>query len=224
MCDLTRHMLIENMEPKNDLTRCVYIIGAQGTGKTTLVNAIEDTFRKQTTLKNHSGANQPTIIREVARNLLAELDFSRDDLTKGNPRALQLQEHILAAQFEAEKSASTHQNPLGWLISDRSGIDPIVYAQIFAGDEGADKMLGTESWKVLERRMKAGVVLLCEPVPSWFSDDNTRLILPEDQWKDIDRVFRDLLATRGIEYTVVPKDMTSLEERVDFVQQQLHSF
>lgn len=85
---------------------CLYIIGAQCTGKTTLVDALEDMFGSGE-LSNHlqGKSSRPVIIREVARTVLRDKHFSRDDITTSPSRALQLQKHILDAQYEAEQTA-----------------------------------------------------------------------------------------------------------------------
>jgi nicotinamide riboside kinase len=194
--------------------RCsVYIIGAQCTGKTTLVNALEDSYAKN---------EQPLVIREVARTVLREKGFSRSDITSSPSRALELQKHILDAQFEVEKAATGDDSCSPWYICDRSGLDPIVYAQLFVSEAAATEMLATDTWKELERRMKAGIVILCEAGCTWLVDDGTRL-MPDgmDEWMRIDSAFRTLLAVRGINYKVIPKDMVSLEERVERVREHL---
>jgi hypothetical protein len=118
----------------------------------------------------------PLVIREVARTVMREKGFSRDDITTSPTRALRFQKHIIEAQLEAERSAkglTTHSYNL--FISDRSGLDPIIYAKLFAGDEAANGMLSSKTWKELERNMKAGVVMLCEAGCTWLVDDGTRL-------------------------------------------------
>ncbi|KAF2750908.1 hypothetical protein M011DRAFT_396330 [Sporormia fimetaria CBS 119925] len=199
--------------------RIVYIIGAQCTGKTTLVNAVE---RKLNSDQDNTGGSmetnkkRPIIVRETARMLIKEKGFTREDL-KTPSRAASFQQCILEAQYKAESLASANSTSSGY-ICDRSGLDPIVYAQLFAGKEFADKMLASPPWKELEAKMKAGIVILCEAGCSWLVDDGTRA-MPGDtaNWMAIDRTFRDLLAARGISYTVISKDMTDIDDRVQFV-------
>jgi nicotinamide riboside kinase len=204
-------------------TRCLYIIGAQCTGKTTLVNALEEEFcRNDATHSQQEVPSKPVVIREVARAVLKEKQLSRDDITNSPSRALELQKHILEAQLVAEKAAIDVKNPTAWYISDRSGMDPIVYAQLFVGGKEADEMLASETWKELEHRMKAGVVMLCEAGCSWLTDDGTRLMPPNlGQWMSIDSAFREQLAKRDIRYMVVPKDLLDIKARVKLVQEQL---
>jgi nicotinamide riboside kinase len=187
----------------------IFVIGAQCTGKTTLVNALESSFAA------HTPHQPPMVIREVARTVLKEKAFSRDDITSSKARALQLQQHILEAQFHAERTASTS----AWYICDRSGLDPIAYTRVFVGKEAADEMLACEQWVELERGMKKGIVVLCEAGCSWLVDDGTRLMPTGlEEWMRVDKAFRELLQERDIGYFVIPKDLVNLEERILLVK------
>ena len=193
--------------PKN-----IFVIGAQCTGKTTLVDALEEYFSQP-----EKSSSRLSIIREVARDVLKRYNFTRDDITSSPERALQLQNYILEAQFEAETAVSIDPSA-DWYISDRSGIDPIVYAHIFVGEEAAKQLLASATWKKLEEHMKAGLVVLCEAGFSWLIDDGTRL-MPKDieDWKRLDAAFRNLLTTREIDYIVIPRDKTDVLDRVAVV-------
>jgi uridine kinase len=107
--------------PKN-----IYIIGAQCTGKTTLVKELQAYFAQSVNCHAYSS---PSIITEVARKVLKEYEFNRNDITNSVERCFALQEHILQAQYEAELSMSQEQ-PNKWYISDRSGVDPVAYASV----------------------------------------------------------------------------------------------
>lgn len=197
----------------------IYIIGAQSTGKTTLVNALEAFYTMDnSTNKSRKSFPQPFIIREVARTVLKDKGFTREDITTSPSRALQLQKHILNAQREAESAASNDAS-LPWYICDRSGLDPIVYTQLFVGTKATEDMLASEAWKELEANMRAGIVMLCEAGCGWLIDDGTRL-MPDnlEVWMRVDATFRRLLEARAIDYTVISKDMVSLDERVHVVR------
>lgn len=198
--------------------RNIYVVGAQCTGKTTLVNALEGHYKTDDVSQK---LQQPIIIREVARTVLKEKDFTRNDLTTSPIRALQLQQHILDAQLQ-EECAKTDDTPSNWYICDRSGLDPIVYAQLFAGKSAAEDMLASEAWQALERKMKTGIVILCEAGCTWLIDDGIRL-MPEglDDWMRVDIAFRELLDARGIGYTIISKDVISLPERLEVVQEAI---
>lgn len=196
----------------------VYIIGAQSTGKTTLVNALER-YLNETGEANRTNLDQrPMVIREVARTVLKEKNYRREDITTSPTRSLELQWHILQAQYEAETAAGA-SDASTWYISDRSGLDPIVYAICYVGVEAAADMLRSRVWLELEDRMKEGIVILCEAGHHWLVDDGVRL-MPNDaaEWTRVDTAFRDVLKMRGLNFSTVSKDMTDLKERVEHVQ------
>lgn len=188
----------------------IYIIGAQCTGKTTLVNALKDyltRYREQDT-------PDPIIISEVARNVLKELKIDRHDIANSPAKSLELQTAILKAQCKAEGVAKD----AGWYISDRSGLDPIVYARLSVGEDAAQTLLNSADWATLERNMKEGRVFVCEAGCEWLIDDGVRW-LPDDSrhWDEFDRAFRNLLEQRKINFQVVPRDVTQIHERVEMV-------
>lgn len=196
----------------------IWIVGPQSTGKTTLVQALKERFRSCGRL---SGVlPDPCIIREVARSVLQKHDYTRDDITNSPSRALELQKLILKAQYHAENAALDITD--GWFISDRSGLDPMVYAEIFVGDDAAKQMANSDEWNVLGDRMRKGLVVLCEAGCSWLVDDGTRL-MPKDleDWKRVDAAFRRLLKAMAIDVIVIPHTMSDLQDRVDVV---LHAF
>ncbi|KAK0741404.1 hypothetical protein B0T18DRAFT_432516 [Schizothecium vesticola] len=76
----------------------VYIVSAQCTGKTTLVNRLDQHFHD-----NPPPAGTPAIIKEVARTVLVQHNFTADDITSSQERCLLLQRFILETQTKAEK-------------------------------------------------------------------------------------------------------------------------
>ncbi|ROT42966.1 hypothetical protein SODALDRAFT_327131 [Sodiomyces alkalinus F11] len=191
----------------------IYIVGPQCTGKTTLVNAVEKDPRLQN--ETNTTLPQPRIIKEVARCVLQKYHFTAADIRDDPERCLGLQELILCAQHESETSA-LREAP--WLVSDRSGVDPIVYALMHVGAWAAGKMLESDAWKSLRGRMATSLVILCEPSADWLLDDGVRLMpLDMEEWTETFRTFRALLEREGVEYHVVPSVMSGLEERVNFV-------
>ncbi|KAH7123979.1 AAA domain-containing protein [Dendryphion nanum] len=198
------------MSPSKDPPRNIYIIGAQSTGKTTLAEALSASL-------STSASTPPTIIREIARSIILEKGYNRAEMTTSPDRALQLQQDILEAQYRAERAVDANLSSSGY-ICDRSGLDPIVYARLYVSENAADEMFASVAWRELEMKMRCGVVILCEAGGSWLVDDGLRL-MPEglEDWLRVDGMFRMLLGDRRIAYTVVPKEVGCVGERVGLV-------
>ncbi|TFB03407.1 hypothetical protein CCMA1212_004427 [Trichoderma ghanense] len=194
----------QSFNPKN-----IYIIGAQCTGKTSLVNALEASFA------NLFKATPPVIIREVARSVLRTHGFTASDITSDPGRCLQLQSLILEAQLNSEREALA-RNP--WIISDRSGLDPIIYASRHIGDEAVKLLTSSEHWQELRERMSQSLVFVCETVEAWLVSDGVRL-MPRDveDWMEYDREFCRMLEAEGIGYQIMPRSVGELDDRVAFV-------
>ena len=151
---------MSNSHPKN-----VFVIGAQRTGKTTLVNAVKEYY-----LQNpQSDGLRPRLIIEVARTVLGQVNMTRDELATSPDQALRLQEAIIQAQYEAETAGA--MDPDDWYISDRSGVDPIVYTQLLVGEEATARLLDSMALITLEANMRSGLVFLCEAGCTWLVDD-----------------------------------------------------
>ncbi|KAK4148838.1 hypothetical protein C8A00DRAFT_38571, partial [Chaetomidium leptoderma] len=92
----------------------LYIVGAQSTSKTTLVNNLNTYFTTTIASSNNNpgspptpflnhGVEPPTIITEVARTVLKAHHFTAQDV-RTPARSLALQQLILQAQATAEKN------------------------------------------------------------------------------------------------------------------------
>ena len=110
----------------------VFICGAHSTGKTTLVNEVGKE------LNIHVEA-------EVARKVIKDLNLRREDFDpKNNPTKFEeLQEKILEAQCAAERR--NLKNGTSY-IADR-GIDPLIYALVYLGEESMQRLLNLPSSK-----------------------------------------------------------------------------
>ncbi|KAK3994423.1 AAA domain-containing protein [Cladorrhinum sp. PSN332] len=189
----------------------IYIVGAQCTGKTTLVNNLRQHFESNPT----DQYRPPIFITEVARSVLKTNSFTALDVVTPS-RSLELQQLILDAQTAAERDAFDQ-----WFISDRSGADPITYALRYVGDEATDKLVKSKEWQEVRERMKNGVVVVCEAnkdAASWLHDDGVRL-MPKDilDWMGFHRLFCWFLDSQGIEYVVLPPSIGDHKDRVGYV-------
>lgn len=191
--------------------RNIYIVGAQSTGKTTLVHALERFFNQLTS--DTETLSPPRIVTEVARKVLREIDFKTSDIRDSPTLSYELQKLILQKQYEAESGFDN-----GWMISDRSAVDPVMYAKQHVGEAAVQELLDTREWKVLEQNMRASLVVVCEAGTDWLKDDGVRL-MPEsrEDWMDFHIKFCNFMVERGIPFVVLPNTMTKLENRVEFV-------
>ena len=192
----------------------IYIVGAQCTGKTTLVTALQAYFRAQTFQSSQGQSpSPPPIITEVARTVLRAHQFTASDITSSPSKALNFQQLILKAQYEAETSITEP-----WYISDRSGLDPIIYAKRYVGSNAAELMMRTEMWRDLRERMSRSLIVVCEAGMDWLTDDGVRL-MPADSadWTAFHDLFCTVLREAELEFSVLPRSMKDIEQRVDFV-------
>ena len=189
----------------------IYIIGAQSTGKTTLVSALAAYFAS-----TNESFPQPRILSEVARSVMRHHNLIAQDITSSPASALKVQSLILEAQVEAETALRGH-----WYISDRSALDPLVYADVYVGKDGREALTQTPSWRTAKGWMKDGVVVVCEAGGEWLIDDGVRL-MPDDRvaWCEMHTRFCSTLNDLGISHTVLPSSISQLETRVHFVVQE----
>ncbi|KAI4180374.1 MAG: hypothetical protein LQ348_005208 [Seirophora lacunosa] len=192
--------------------RNIYVIGAQSTGKTTLVTALAEHFEQHAACTGDT-ADKPMIIKEVARGVLQRHNYTAADIVSSKSRALELQRLILEAQCEAEKAASNV-----WYISDRSGLDPLVYARLYVGVEETYGLMQEQSWQYLRGMMRSGLVIVCESGGEWLINDGVRL-MPQDReaWLQMHGVFCEMLDGISIEYHILPSATRDINERIEFV-------
>ncbi len=128
---------------------------------------------------------------------------------------MELQTLIMQAQFEAERELSQQG---GWFISDRSGVDPAIYAGAHVSLTAAASLLNSPECAELRERMSGAVVVICEAGADWLTDDGVRLVpKSRDEWVKFHRFFCECLDEIGLRYEVLPCSITSHRERVNFV-------
>jgi nicotinamide riboside kinase len=143
--------------------------------------------------------------------------FTRDDIRNVPTSAMALQALIATAQFHAEE-AQLQTNR--WFISDRSSVDPIVYARLYVNREAADMLTIMDIWKQMKGRMAGSLVILCPINVSWLQDDGVRLI-PHDhaEWEKMHTEFLQVLADFGMRYYLLPPNVSDQKTRVEYVVQ-----
>ena len=196
----------------------IYIIGAQSTGKTTLVNALAAFFREYKSNTIDDPQSQPCILKEVARGVLSQHKLTANDITLSQSSALRVQRLILEAQVKVE-AETRHRNQ--WYISDRSALDPLAYAELYSGSDGMTELYGGATWKTAAKWMEQGVVILCEAGGEWLVDDGVRL-MPRDKqaWLEMHQTFCEILDKMDMEHYILPSSISKIETRVEFVVEQ----
>lgn len=106
--------------------RAIFVVGPSSCGKTTLCDALAEDLQLAPEL----------YIQERARIVMKTQGFTRDDIP-----TYEMQNAIMISQLQAEKDASRHSDPRSSVLflSDRSAIDPVIYAAT-SGSEGAEDM------------------------------------------------------------------------------------
>ena len=196
------------------LPLCVYIIGPQSTGKTTLVNALSRAFN-----------DKVPIIREIARKVMAEKGYSKIDVDSENKeRRLSMQRDIFTAQVEAEMSLLSSSEGASFL-SDRSAIDPLIYLLRYSGREELDRLTTTEMWQAVRDRYRdtsKSLVLLLLPVEQFLDDDDIRYVPKSlEDWHALAEDFRGFMTEEGIPFIGIGEECLEIEERVLFVLSKL---
>lgn len=126
----------------------------------------------------------------------------------------------MEAQLRRERECNlvaTSENQV--LLSDRSAIDPLVYAILTAKDEkeASEKRNALVNSVEFQRAIpmyQSSVFVLLNPVPDWLVDDGVRSM---DNQVECSLVFRKALSELGISYSEIGPETRDLHERVAIV-------
>lgn len=191
----------------------IYVVGASSTGKTTLCTA----------LASRLGLDAPLFITEVARNVMRNTGFTRDNVGE-----LKMQRAIMEAQLEQEDKARTyaeHRTGQWLLLSDRSAIDAIVYSSITAKDkdeaiEMVQSLVSTVQFQLALPWYRRAIFMLLTPIPEWLEDDGVRSLYDQQHCTD---VFREVLRELGVGFEEMGVETKALSDRVDRVVAKISS-
>ncbi|GJE97877.1 AAA domain-containing protein [Phanerochaete sordida] len=194
-----------NLQPTRQ--RAVYIVGASSVGKTTLCNAIAESLQ----------VDPAVWVKEVAREVMRTTTFSRETIDQ-----VEMQHAIMTAQLAAEaraRAAPPHHGPV-LLLSDRSAVDPIVYAATSGADGAAkrQRLLHDPAFEATLAFYRDALFFLLQPVPAWLEDDGIRSL--EDPW-NYNAHLRATLTELGIPLIEIGEDVKDLDQRVDIVRKHL---
>ncbi|KAF9237758.1 AAA domain-containing protein [Melanogaster broomeanus] len=188
----------------------LYVIGPSSTGKTTLCNAVARSMKLPAWC----------YITEVARQVMRTQGYTRADVG-----TMEMQKAIMMAQLEKETQACLRagRTNKSLILSDRSGIDPIVYAVLTAKDELEARhkksvLVGEPTFQRALHRYRKARFLLLNAVPEWLVDDGVRSL---EQHERCIVVFREVLTELGISFYEMGGEMKDLSERVEWVKEIL---
>lgn len=176
--------------------RCVAIVGAESTGKTTLAQALAERLRRETGTRV---AWVPEVLRQWCQ---------------ANGRTPQAHEQpaILRAQHERmDQAAAAHD----WVVADTTGLMTAVYSGFVFGDRSLD-----ERAALLHRRSVQLTLLTAIDLP-WVADglqrDGPQVREP------VDHAVRALMQRHGIAYSVVGGEGPARLERAWAAVQSLRA-
>ncbi|KAI5119488.1 hypothetical protein M0805_009512 [Coniferiporia weirii] len=182
----------------------VYVIGPSSSGKSTLCDALAKRYN----------VVAPAYIKEVARAVMKEKGFTREDVER-----MDMQYAILKAQahadVQAHNSVSRGESPI--VLSDRSVVDPIVYALLSSPAEGHERartLINVTETQLSLTHLRRSTVILLAPVPEWVEDDGIRSV--DEHYASID-AFRAVLQQLHIPFHEIDGTCRSLESRVQRV-------
>lgn len=189
--------------------KCVYFIGPGSTGKTTLTKAVWKKCSPETSM-----------LTEVARTVLRKLKYTANDISSDPIKCYNLQKAIFVEQCDKERELLETNRKF---ISDRSAIDPLVYAEFYINGNTFDPFLDLEDTKWHEIKLRYQderntLIVLIEPNESFLKNDGTRK-MPTDleEWKSFYRCFLSFMNKNQIPFKIIPSNVTNICQRTDQV-------
>ncbi|EKM53817.1 uncharacterized protein PHACADRAFT_211456 [Phanerochaete carnosa HHB-10118-sp] len=197
------------MEQQAVATRAVFVVGASSVGKTTLCKAIVDNL----------AVEPDRWIKETAREVMRTQGFSRDTTHK-----VEMQHAIMAAQLNAEERVLTRPRGNGpiLLLSDRSAVDPIVYAATSSvdGESKRLRLIQDPAFQATLAFYRESLFFLLQPVLEWLQDDGIRSL--EDPW-NYNAHLRTTLTELGIPFVEIGEELKDIAERVEIASEVKHA-
>jgi predicted ATPase len=173
----------------------IYFVGAHATGKTTLARYVRDRYGL-------------TLISEVARTLLAELEVSLDRLRSNIDLVNHYQLEVFRRQIEAERHAGDA------FVSDRAFCN-LAYAAHHA--TVMRELFRDPALEDYMRWVSGGLVFFVRPHADLIQGDNVRAALRYEDVVLIDGMVKLLLEMYAIPYVMIAT--LSMQERVRMVDE-----
>jgi nicotinamide riboside kinase len=194
--------------------KCIYVVGPQSTGKTTLVNALAEKL-----------GHDLRVIKEVARQVMQEKGYTREDVDSDDrERRFSMQKDIFNAQLRAENKILDPETNACFL-SDRSAIDPVVYLRHYSGHEESSRITSTSDWRRTRKRYadsERSLIVLLLPVMEFLVDDDIRYVPKSHQdWRGLATTFQTFMKEEGIPTIQMGEECFDIEERIAVVLEQI---
>lgn len=172
----------------------INICGAHSTGKTYLLNELRGTHG-DTIISNCC------FISEIARTIMAQNGWTRNDLKSNSPEFIKLQELILHQQNESELSALQNGS---MYISDR-GLDPLAYLSFYSTDSEFSRVCALpQVQKMVGRYQRESITILLEPSALCIRDDGTRWLSDLEELNKFTLCFEIMLQMLSVPYVKIP--------------------
>lgn len=191
----------------SDSLPALFVVGPSSAGKTTLCDA----------LATRLCLPECAYIKEVARTVMSNMGFTRDDVNK-----LEMQRAILLAHLRAESTAFVACErskdmgvPVELLLSDRSAVDPVVYTHLSRSasrQSNLRSLIDLEQFRSVLPLYRRSSFILLAPVAEWLEDDGIRSV--DDSFSCMDS-YRDILREFRIPFMEIDESCQNLDERVE---------
>ncbi|KZT10827.1 uncharacterized protein LAESUDRAFT_809721 [Laetiporus sulphureus 93-53] len=186
----------------------IFVLGPSSSGKTTLCEALAKDLE----------IDPSCYIKEVARTVMRAQGFTRADTD-----TYEMQYAIMSAQLRTEEEVIGRMGGSNAvrLLSDRSAIDPIVYAStstVSGALERRQRLLADSSLHAILPFYRDSLFVVLQPVREWMIDDGVRSL--EDPWIYLQTLHATLDELK-IPYIVIGEDTRDINHRVGLVRHYL---
>ncbi len=172
----------------------IYFVGSHATGKTTMTRHVAETY-------------DISMVTEVARGVLAELEIGFERLRTDIEMVNRYQTRVFHRQIEVERLQK------GSFVSDRA-FDNLAYAAEHASNLA--ELLGSQEFRDYMAWVDHGKVFFLRPHRSLLQEDGTRAAVDWESVLRIDGMVKFMLEQYRVSY--LPIDTPNMMERMRIVE------